>query len=173
MRCPNCGSDNPDLARFCHVCGSHLPATSSAVKPPDSPPASTGSVMRRHRWPAVIAAAATAAAVIAAFLYLDARGESQATKADLTAAEAEVETLEANLDGVRDQLQAVRDDLAQTRSDLRERTRSFGITSRCLLRLFDSWYDTTRLSYTATGLAFGRAVFSAPCRVPRLAYEST
>jgi hypothetical protein len=173
VECRICGSENPVGAHFCSVCGTRL---SDAVE-------ATGHGLHeahgRHeaargpnRGPAVVAVAvAVLIAVVAGVLYADARGDLRSAQADLASARAEADELNSVLSDAREELRATEEGLMESRQELRERIRSFHTSSRCLVRMFDAWYDTLDLSLTATGFALARAVQSGVCQVPRAAYE--
>lgn len=125
-----------------------------------------------NRRPVVVAAAvALLIAVAAGLVYADARGDLRSAEADLEDARAEVDELNSVLNDAREELRATEDVLRESRQELMERVQSFDASARCLVRMFDAWYDTLDLSLTATGFALARAVQSEACRQPRAAYE--
>jgi hypothetical protein len=116
-------------------------------------------------------AVAVLIAVVAGLLYADVRGELGSAREDLGKARAEADELSSVLNDTREELRATEDDLTASRQELQGRVRSFDVSARCLVRMFDAWYDTLDLSLTATGFALARAVQSEVCKQPRAAYE--
>jgi hypothetical protein len=125
-----------------------------------------------NRSPLIVAVAvAVVIALVAGLLYANVRGDLRSAQEDLEEARADGDELSAVLNDAREELRATEDVLREARQELRERGRSSNASARCLVRMFDAWYDTLDLSLTATGFALARAVQSDVCRSPRAAYE--
>lgn len=166
MKCGNCGSENPVGAHFCSVCGTRLSdGTETSGHGRHEAHGHHEMAPSPNRRPLIVAVAvAVLILVVAGLLYADVRGDLRSAREDLEEARAEADELDALLGEVREELRAREDDLSASRQE-------FNASAACLVRMFDSWYDTLDLSLTATGFALARAVQSEACRVPRAAYE--
>jgi hypothetical protein len=164
-RCPNCNSENPSGARFCGVCGASLAAPPPTTTTPVVQ-ASPTTTRRQRGWVGTLLASllAVAIAIAGALLYTDARSDLRDAKTSLAASQERVRTLNTTISQTRGTLSKTKDDLATSN----QTARTLG---HCVRTLFGAWFNTTHLSYTATGLAVQRAVYSHPCQIPRLVYQ--
>jgi uncharacterized protein HemX len=118
--------------------------------------------------------------VVSGFLYFGA-------KSDLDETETELAAVKNTLHGTEDELQASQDDLDATQTTLRNtegdladakeklatNERTLNSVAKCSYRMLEAWFETTNYSYTVTGIALQRAIYSRVCAVSRSAYQST
>ena len=173
MRCPNCDSCNSVGARFCGACGTRLSdMTETSSHGLHEAYGHHERVRGPNRTPIIVAVAvAVLIAVVAGLLYADVRGDLRSAEEELEEARTRADDVNSVLGGTREELRTSDDELRETRQELRERTQSLSLSSRCLVQMFDAWYDTLDLSFTATGFALSRAVQSGACQIPRADYE--
>lgn len=169
MKCPNCDSENPVGAQFCGVCGTRLTGRMEATGHGLHEAHGHHEMARSpNRNLLIVTVAVTILiAVVAGLLYVDARGDLRSAEEDLEEARTRADDLNSVLAATKEDLRTTEDHLKESRQELRERS----IESRCLVQMFDAWYDTLNLSLTATGFALARAVQSEVCQIPRVAYE--
>lgn len=139
-------------------------------------------VVTKQNWVGTIIAGGVALLVLVAsgFLYFG-------VKSDLDETETELAAVENTLQGTEDELQASQDDLDATQTTLRNtegdladakeelatNERALNSVAKCSVRMLAAWFETTNYTYTVTGVALQRAIFSRACAVSRSAYQST
>lgn len=139
-------------------------------------------VVTKQNWAGTIIAGGVALLVLVAsgFLYFSVKSDLGETEADLAAVEDTLEQTEDELRTAEDEadlsqtrLRNIQADLADTKEELASKGRTLDDALGCSYRMLAAWFETTTLSYSTTGLALQRAVFSRACAVSRAAYQST